>query len=222
MGRGTKSQSRPIGRRCSFGVEPGPPAHARLSPTVADAPGPRRCLRQPARSASIGRRRTGPGNTSRPSAHTPSCATWLKSSLASGSGHDSSENSPLAPALRGDGGGLVPISRPQVPSSAILLQRAALRRAPAVDTSQHDSLPAPDRLSHVGTDASSHPQWVPIAAQARQSRWSVHQVAPSYCSSGVAAHLPVPAACLWRVGVVQLDHGRRELAPMRSAAKPEP
>ena len=54
MGRGTKSQSRPIGRRCSFGVEPGPPAHARLSPTVADAPGPRRCLRQPARSASIG------------------------------------------------------------------------------------------------------------------------------------------------------------------------
>ena len=97
MGRGTKSQSRPIGRRCSFGVEPGPPAHARLSPTVADAPGPRRCLRQPARSASIGWRRTGPGNTSRPSAHTPSCATWLKSSLASGSGHDSSENSPLAP-----------------------------------------------------------------------------------------------------------------------------
>ena len=59
VGRGTKSQSRPIGRRCSFGVEPGPPAHARLSPTVADAPGPRRCLRQPARSASIGRRRTG-------------------------------------------------------------------------------------------------------------------------------------------------------------------
>ena len=84
---------------------------------VGDAPGHHHRLRQPARSASIGRRRTGPGNTSRPSAHTPSCATWLKSSLASGSGHDSSENSPLAPALRGDGGGLVPISRPQVPSS---------------------------------------------------------------------------------------------------------
>ena len=83
-----------------------------------------------------------------------------------------------------------------MPSSAILLQRAALRRAPAVDTSQHDSLPARDRMSHVGTDASSHPQWRPIAAQARQSRWLVHQVAPSYCSSGVAAHLPVPAAYL--------------------------
>ena len=187
---------------------------------VGDAPGHHHRLRQPDRSASIGRRRTRPGNTSRPSAHTPSCATWLKSSLASGSGHDSSENSPLAPALCGDGGWPVPISRPQVPSSAILLQRAALRRAPAVDTSQHDSLPARDRLSHVGTDASSHPQWVPIAAQARQSRWSVHQVAPSYCSSGVAAHLPVPAVCLWRVGMVQLDHGRRELAPMQSAAKP--
>ena len=50
----------------------------------------------------------------------------------------------------------------------------------------------------------------------------VPKVAPSYCSSGVAAHLPVPAACLWRVGVVQLDHGRREQPPSPAGASRDP
>ena len=129
VGRGTKSQSRPIGRRCSFGVEPGPPAHARLSPTVADAPGPRRCLRQPARSASIGRRRTGHEKHRARRLTPPAGTAWRRPSLASGPSHDASAGAPLGPALRGGGRRLVPISLPRVPSCAILLQCAALRCA---------------------------------------------------------------------------------------------
>ena len=195
-----RNQSRPIGPTMAV-----PRAAWASSPRMAvgDAPAPHHRLWQPARGACIGRRWTGhetiaPGGSRRQPGRP-------------GGGRAS----PPAPATTR------PLAHRSVPPfaaaaegwsqsafhSAVMCHPASVRRA-SLRTGRRRRrstapLPAQDRLSHVGITASSHPQRLPIAAQARPWRWSVHQVAPSKCSSGVAARLPVPAAGLWCIGVAQ-------------------
>ena len=200
VGRGPENQSRPNGPPMAV------PRAARASGprmAVGDAPAPHHRLWQPARGACIGRRWTGhetiapggsrrqPGRPGGGRASPPAPATTRP--LA----HRSVP--PFAAAAEGWYQSAFHGCR-HVPSCFSAPRCAARWPSP---TSQHGSLPAQVRLSHVGSTASSHPQRLPIAAQARPWRWSVHQVAPSECSSGVAARLPVPAAGLWCIGVAQ-------------------
>ena len=185
------------GHQCSCRVQRGPlarerPSSMRRDLTMSPPAAGSKCKHWAAAD--------GPCSTSRPSAHAASRATWLRPSLAHGSGHGSSGRALLAAAVckRRQPAGTNQISFAWVPSSAIPLQRAALRCVWPSPTWQHDSVCTGWIATRiVALSMAAHP----LRRHAHRG-WSVQEVAPCACSCGVAAHLPEPAAGLWRVGVV--------------------